>query len=195
MTEVLVALHYQNENCHPYGKIRLGMPKDAPWRGALIDAARRMMAGARAAGRPIVHVRLAVDPEYRNVAINTDLIRGWVEAGAWKEGSWGVEFLSGLGPKNGETVVTHARNSAFHGSTLEDALRGLGATQLTFAGVSTAYAVEGSVRHATDLGWPCTVIADACSMAAAEDHLAALKAMAPLARIANLEEWLGEAAP
>ena len=26
---VLVALHYQNENCHPEGKIRIGLAADA----------------------------------------------------------------------------------------------------------------------------------------------------------------------
>ncbi len=188
---VLLALHYQNENCHPDGKIKVGIAADAPWREERMGNARRLFAGLRQAGISIVHVRLAVRPDYRDVRANTPLFREWIELGAWQEGSWGVEFLAGLEPRDDEIVVTHTRNSVFHGAAVEDSLRALGATQLLFAGVSTAYAVEGSVRHATDLGYPCTVVADACSTATQAQHEAALAAMSRLAEIVTVDELLG----
>ncbi|MFX4219985.1 MAG: cysteine hydrolase family protein [Thalassobaculum sp.] len=110
---VIVANHYQNENCHPDGKVKVGIAADADWRWQRLDNAKRLFAGARAAGVPIVHVRLAVDPAYRDVIVNTPLIREWLELGAWKEGSWGTEFVEGLGPVGVEHVVTHTRNSGF----------------------------------------------------------------------------------
>ncbi|MEL7464084.1 MAG: cysteine hydrolase [Pseudomonadota bacterium] len=191
---VYLALHYQNENCHPDGRIRVGIAADAPWREERMGNARRLIAGMRAAGAPIIHVRLAVDPDYRDVTVNTDLIRGWVEAGAWKEGTWGVEFLEGCEPAEGELVVTHTRNSVFHGCSVPDALRALGADHLFISGVSTAYVVEGSVRHATDIGYECTVVADACATATDEQHEAALRAMTPLARIMTVDEALASLA-
>ena len=183
-----VALHYQNENCHPDGKIKVGIAADAPWREERLGNARRLFAGLRGAGVPIVHVRLAVRPDYADVVANTQLIREWVALGAWQEGTWGVEFIEGLAPEADEIVVTHTRNSAFHGCWLGDALDALGARRLSFSGVSTAYAVEGTVRHATDIGYACTVVADACLTATEEQHRNALAAMAPLAEIVDVDE-------
>lgn len=186
----LLALHYQNENCHPDGLIKVGIAADAPWREERMANARRLFAGVRAAGVPIVHVRLAVHPDYADVVVNTPLIREWIERRAWREGTWGVEFLEGLTPREDEVVVTHTRNSAFHGSTLCDALAAMGARHLYVCGVSTAYVVEGSVRHATDIGYTCSVVADACSTATQEQHDNALAAMALLAEIIEVDPLL-----
>lgn len=185
---VVVALHYQNENCHPDGKIKVGIGADSAWREERLSNAKRLFAGARSAGVPLVHVRLAVDPDYRGVVVNTPLIEEWIALGAWREGTWGVDFVEGLGPQPGEFVVTHTRNSAFHNSTLEEILFSLSARRLICCGVSTAYAVEGTVRHATDYGYMVSVAADACSTATAEQHDAALAAMRRIADVRTVEE-------
>ncbi|SDF76223.1 cysteine hydrolase family protein [Thalassobaculum litoreum] len=187
---VIVANHYQNENCHPDGKVKVGIAADADWRWQRLDSAKRLFAGARAAGVPIVHVRLAVDPEYRDVIVNTALIREWLELGAWKEGTWGTEFVDGLGPMAGEHVVTHTRNSGFQDSTLAQVLFKLGARHLICCGVSTAYTVEGTVRHAADIGYEVTVASDACSTATEAQHDAALAAMSVLAEIKSVDAIL-----
>jgi nicotinamidase-related amidase len=184
----IVANHYQNENCHPDGKIKVGIAADSPWREQCLENARQLFQAARSAGLPIIHVRLAVPPDYRGVIANTGLIRDWTKNGAWKEGSWGVEFIDGLEPTETEHVVSHTRNSGFHNSTLEEVLFSLGTRKLICCGVSTAYTVEGTVRHATDIGYEVTVAADACSTATVEQHDAALAAMKPLAEIKTVAE-------
>ena len=185
---VIVANHYQNENCHPDGKIKVGIGQDSAWRCERLENAKRLFAAARAHDVPIVHVRLAVNPDFRGVVANTDLIREWIALGAWREGTWGVEFIDGLGPEPGEHVVTHTRNSAFHNSTLEEVLFSLNARRLICCGVSTAYTVEGTVRHATDYGYDVTVASDACSTATQEQHNNALAAMRPIADIRTVDE-------
>jgi len=57
-------------------------------------------------------------------------------------------------------------------------------------GVSTAYTVESTVRHATDVGYEVTVVADACSTATREQHEAALNAMRLIADIADVDTIL-----
>ena len=126
----LIAMHYQNENCHPDGKIKVGIAQDADWRWQRLNNAKRLFTGARDVQIPIVHVRLAVPPDYRGVVANTPLIHEWMALGAWKEGTWGVEFVEGLEPKQGEPIITHIRNSGFHRSTLLDILNGLSARHL-----------------------------------------------------------------
>ena len=189
---VIVANHYQNENCHPDGKIKVGIGQDSEWRWARLANAKRLYAAARTAGVPIVHVRLAVDPDYKGVVANTPIVRQWVELGAWREGTWGVEFIDGLGPEGDEPVVTHTRNSGFHEAPLGDALFSLGATRLICCGVSTAYTVESTVRQATDIGYECAVAADACSTATQEQHENALNAMSLLADIKTVDELIAE---
>ena len=188
----VIACHYQNENCHPDGKIKVGIAADSSWREERLENARRLFAGAREAGVPILHVRLAVPPDYRGVTANTALIRQWIELGAWKEGTWGVDFVEGLGSEPGEAVITHTRNSALHGSTLLDELHGIGARELICCGVSTAYAVEGTVRQAVDIGYAVTVAADACSTATQEQHEASLAAMRVIADIKTVDEVLSD---
>ena len=191
-SSVLLALHYQNENCHPDGKIKLGIAANAPWRETRLDNARRLLAGMRDADVPIIHVRLAVHPDYIDVCANTLLVRQWIELGAWREGTWGVEFLQGFEPRDQEIVITHTRNSALHGCALLDALAALRAQHLYVAGVSTAYVVESTVRQATDMGFHCTVIADACATATEAQHQNALNAMEILAEITTVDEVLAQ---
>ncbi|MEK9595334.1 MAG: cysteine hydrolase [Rhodospirillaceae bacterium] len=187
-TTVIVANHFQNENCHPDGKIKVGIGADSDWRWQRLDNAKKLFAAARNIAMPIVHVRLAVPADFKGVVANTTLIREWLKLGAWREGTWGVEFIDGLAPTADEYVVTHTRNSGFHNSTLEEVLFSLGARHLICCGVSTAYTVEATVRHGTDIGYEVTVASDACSTATAEQHTAALAAMAPLAEIKTVAE-------
>ncbi len=186
----VLAIHYQNENCHPNGKIRVGIAADADWRWERLGNAKRLLDGARAAGAAIIHVRLAVPPDYRGVSANTDLIREWMALSAWQEDTWGTAFIESLEPHADDFVITHTRNSAFYNTTLDEILFQLGVRNLVCAGVSTAYAVEGTVRHATDIGYKVTVAADACSTATHAQHENALAAMKPLASIKTVDEIL-----
>lgn len=185
---LLLALHYQNENCHPEGKIKVGVSeREQAWRTDMLTAARRLLEGARAHGVPIIHVRLAVRPDYRDVVQNGPLFQQWVELNAWQEGTWGVQFHEGLEPVGDELVVTHVRNNAFFGSPLETLVAMHRPRRLICAGVSTAYAVESTVRHASDLGYEVVVAADACSTATRERHESALNAMALIATISDVD--------
>jgi nicotinamidase-related amidase len=187
---VYLALHYQNENCHHEGNIKVGMGRDCPWREERLGNAAKLMAGCRAQGIPIVHVRLAVRPDYADVTANTPIIREWIASEAWQEGSWGCEFLADFEPLEDEFVVTHTRNSALIACETESVLNALGAKHLLISGVSTAYVVECTVRHATDIGYPCTVASDACSTATQVQHDNALAAMSLLCDVHTVNEVL-----
>jgi nicotinamidase-related amidase len=189
---VLLALHYQNEVLHPGGKIRIGVAEASPERAALVAAAQRLLAGARAHGVPVISVRIAFDEGHRGVAQNSELWRRVVADRAMVDGSWGAAFHDGLGPLPGEFVVTHQRNNAFHGSPLGDLVALLRPERLVVAGISTTYVVESTVRHASDLGYRVVVAADACSSANPAMHGASLDAMALLAEITTVDAVLAQ---
>lgn len=192
----VLALHYQNDVLHPDGLIRVGFSVDDPARANVLNAAAQLLAGARARGWPIVHVRVAYRPDYADLIQNAPILRAVAEIGAVQEGSWGAEFYASLAPQPGanEFVVTHTRINAFHGTPLDILLRQLEARHLLIAGIATHSVVESSVRHAVDCGFEVTVAADACAAANPATHLAALESMRLIARISDVGTALEELA-
>ena len=191
----VLALHYQNDVLHPDGKIRVGLDADNGARQRLLDNAAALLAGARAQAMPIVHVRIAFRPDYADLLPNCAIFRNVAAIGAVPEGQWGSEFYDGLQPLAGsprEFIVKHTRISAFYGTPLEETLRVIGARRLVVAGVATHSVVEGTVRHAADIGFDVMVAEDACASADAAVHEASLASMRLIAQtgsVADAVRW------
>lgn len=184
MSTVVVALHYQNDVVHPNGAIGAGAHREG-----LVENASRLLRGARARQWPVVSVRIVL-PSDGGIR-NSPMFRAAAERGAVREGTWGAEFHDGLGPADGEPVVTHSRINAFYDSDLERVLAGLGARRIIVAGVATHSAVEHTARHAADVGYEVIVAADACASADPELHRASLCNLALHAtRVATVDEIL-----
>lgn len=193
----VLALHYQNDVLHPEGRIRVGLDADGKARRRLLEGASALLTGARAAGLPIVHVRIAFRPDYADLLANCDIFRNVAAIGAVAEGQWGSAFYEGLQPLSGsrrEFVVKHTRISAFYGTPLEETLRVLGARRLVVAGVATHSVVEGTVRHAADIGFDVMVAQDACASADPAVHEASLASMRLVARTGPVAQALRWAA-
>jgi nicotinamidase-related amidase len=186
----LLALHWQNDVLHPDGRIPFGTGDDAQ-RRALIAAATRLLAGARAAAVPVWSVRIAYRPDGADLIANAPIFTRVQAERAVIDGTWGAEFFDGLGPAPGEVALTHTRINAFLDTPLDAQLRARDITQLVIAGISTHMVVEHAVRHAADLGYHVTVAADACSSARRETHAASLDAMRMFARVASVDEVVG----
>ncbi len=111
-----------------------------------LDEGARLLAAARAAGRPIVHVQHQgrpgglFDPETANFAI-----------------------AAPVAPSPGETVVTKGLPNAFSGTDLDGVLKALGVSSLVVGGFMTHMCVSSTVRAALDLGYGCTVVGNACA--------------------------------
>ncbi len=195
MGTAVLALHYQNEVLHPEGRIGVGMARDAADRARVVAAARRLLDGARAAGLPVVSVRIAFRPDHADLPRNAPIFRDVARLGAVREGSWGAAFLDGLGPLEGEAVVTHSRIGAFSGTDLDARLGGLGIGRLIVAGVATTSVVLTTVGQAVDLGYEVTVAGDACSAGRADLHEAALEILGLVAEVATAEEALRRLGP
>ena len=111
-----------------------------------LEEGARLLAAARAAGRPVVHVRHKgrpgglFDPETANFAI-----------------------AAPVAPLPGETVVTKGLPNAFSGTDLDAVLKSLEVSSLIVAGFMTHMCVSSTVRAALDLGYGCTVVGNACA--------------------------------
>ena len=148
----------------------------APMSG--IDAAvteiAALLAQARAAGAPVIHVvhygkpgGAMFDPQGPHVAI-----------------------IDGIGPVAGEVTIVKGLPNSFAGTTLDAELKKTGRKSLVVAGFATHMCVSATVRSALDHGYASTVVAAACAtrdlpdplggqpLAAADIHRIALAELA-----------------
>lgn len=121
---------------------------DGPLKLAGVEAAAAAAAGllarARAAGAPVVHVR---HRGRAGGAFDPDAPRGQIHAS--------------VAPLPGETVIDKGLPNAFANTTLAEKLEGIGKRPLIVAGFMTHMCVSATVRSALDRGLSSTVAMDA----------------------------------
>src|ERR1700730_10690671 len=127
---------------------------------SVIAAADRAAKAARAAGIPVMFVRVAFRPGYPEVAeSNASFSAVAARAGdAFTQDHPATQVHASLTPLDGEPVILKRRVSAFPGSDLDVLLRGAGADALILAGISTSGVVLSTLRQAADLDYRLTVL-------------------------------------
>jgi nicotinamidase-related amidase len=188
MTKALIALHFQNDICHPDGLIPFAVDRSGPSPDVFLDRSQTLIVRARDAGWLIAHVHIAFQPDYSDLPRNARLFKAAAELGALKRGSWGAAAMQGFEPAPDDIALIHTCNNAFHKTGLDDILRKHAVTEIAVAGLATQYSVEHTVRHAADLGYSVTMVRDCCGTANAAAAEASFAAMALLADIKNLDE-------
>ncbi|MEM1344370.1 MAG: isochorismatase family cysteine hydrolase [Pseudomonadota bacterium] len=93
-------------------------------------------------------------------------------------GERGWDFIPELAPQHGDLVVDKPGYSAFHATDLEQILRARCIRKLIVTGVTTDVCVHSTVRDATDRGYECLVVGDACAATHLANHRAALETIA-----------------
>jgi nicotinamidase-related amidase len=159
---------------------------------AVIEAADRAVKAARAAGIPVIFVRVAFRPGYPEIAESNATFSA-VAAGAgdlYTESHPATQVHASLRPLEGEAVVIKRRVSAFTGSDLDVLLRGLRAGSLVLAGISTSGVVLSTLRQAADLDYGLVVLSDACADADPEVHRVLTEKVFPRqAQVTTADEW------
>ena len=111
-----------------------------------LDEGARLLAAARAAGRPVIHLQHKGRP-----------------GGLFDPETAGFAIAAPVAPLAGETVVTKGLPNAFAGTDLDGVLKALGVSSLVVGGFMTHMCVSSTVRAALDLGYSCTVVGNACA--------------------------------
>lgn len=93
-------------------------------------------------------------------------------------GEYGHDIIDELKPIFGEPIVDKPGYGAFHQTDLAQILEGRGIKRLYICGVTTEVCVHSTLREATDCGYECVLISDACGSAYPGLHDAALKMVA-----------------
>lgn len=80
------------------------------------------------------------------------------------------EFREEVLPTEGEFVMMKDKVNAFLGGELHAYLKEQGITHVVICGMQTHMCVEAATRAASDLGYECTVVRDACATKNLEYH-------------------------
>ncbi|MBI4693726.1 MAG: cysteine hydrolase [Gammaproteobacteria bacterium] len=178
MTQALVLIDLQNDY-FPGGAMTLvGME-------AAAERAARVLDAFRSRGAPIVHLQhVSTRPGATFFLPDTP----------------GVGQHASVAPRAGEAIVRKHFPNSFRDSELGTVLANAGADALVIVGAMSHMCVDATTRQAFDLGFECTVIADACAtrdlqfgdeaVPAAKVHAAFMAALsAPYARVIAAGEF------
>jgi ureidoacrylate peracid hydrolase len=154
---------------------RRGMDVTAPQ--AAMERAGALTDAARAAGVPVVFVRLLTHAGGESrIAREARARRGDDEPDLCVEGTHGSDFI-GPQPQAGEAIISKTRFSAFAHTGLGDQLHARHVDTLVLAGLTTECCVASSAWDAFERDFHVLVAADACAAYDEGLHRNALKAL------------------
>ncbi len=177
----LIVIDMQRDFLEP-GGFGESLGNDVSRLPAIVPATARLIAGFRAAGRPVVHTRECHRPDLSDCP-PAKLSRGAPgsrigDAGPMGRiliaGEPGAEIVPELFPQAGELVIDKPGKGAFYATGLSAHLEALGISQLVFAGVTTEVCVQTTMREANDRGFECLIAEDATESYFAEFKQAAI---------------------
>jgi biuret amidohydrolase len=187
MKDVLIALHFQNDICHPQGRIPFSLDRNSGDAARFMSASKRALDAARRAKWTIAHMHIVFAEDYSDLLRNCSLFLKTEALGALKRGSWGAAAYDGFEPAAGEIFVAGNANSAFRRTDLDALLRERAISRVNVMGLATQFSVEHTARDAADMGYRVRVFADCCISGDLEAHRASLHTLAMLAEVVASE--------
>ena len=164
----LIVIDMQRDFIEP-GGFGAALGNDVAPLQAIVPTVARLIAGARAAGLPVIHTRECHRPDLSDCPPGKRL-RGAPALRIGDAGPMGRILIAGepgaaivpaLAPLPDEIVIDKPGKGAFYATPLADHLARLGTRTLIFAGVTTEVCVQTTMREANDRGFDCLLAEDA----------------------------------
>jgi ureidoacrylate peracid hydrolase len=156
----IIVVDMQNAYASKGGMLDIGTGIDEARIGPVIEAHKRLLAAARAAGVKVIYLQFGYKPDLSDAGgpqspnIRKQMLfklikeRPEVRDKLIIEGTWGFEIIDDIKPEPGDLVVKKPRYSGFAGTNLESLLHGMDIQHLIFTGVATNVCVESTAREA-----------------------------------------------
>ncbi|MEE8528462.1 MAG: isochorismatase family protein [Gammaproteobacteria bacterium] len=122
------------------------------------DNCARLLEAARSAGIPVLHTNVSYQPGGADGGL---FMRKLPLLKVFEEGSPLGDFVDGLEPAAGETVITKQFASGFFGTELANVLSSLDVDTVLVAGVTTSGCVRATALDALQNGFAPVVVRDA----------------------------------
>ena len=158
----LVLIEFQKEWMSESGKLNRLM-SDREQFGDAVKAGRRALDVARRTGTTVVHCGLRFQPGHPELANGRFGLREAIPRfGTFPIDGAGSEFGDGFEPAPGEFVVYgRTGGSGFSNSNLDGFLRNQNIEHIYLAGFALHVCVESTLRVGHDLGYHCSLLAEA----------------------------------
>lgn len=130
----------------------------------LLASVRKLLAGARTVGIPVIHATVTWREDRRGTPLNTPLTRHLAaNPDQVLEHSPSAELDGAIGADLSVDLVSNRHHglTPFTGTTLDALVRSLGVSQLVICGVSLNVGILGAVVEAVGLGYEVMVPIDA----------------------------------
>lgn len=137
---------------------------------ALLERAATVIATARKAHVPIIHVVVGFRPGYPEISPRNASFSAVAGTGKFVASPPGSDIAPALGAQADDIVVVKHRVSAFAGTDLDMILRARGVDTLVMFGLATSGVVLSTLRHAADADYRSVVVADCCGDVDDEVH-------------------------
>ncbi|WED44589.1 cysteine hydrolase family protein [Legionella cardiaca] len=185
MRTAFIGLDYIIDIMHPQGKIAR-CAAQATQRDVITKTNRALEIIAQKNWLKIL-VKVGFSANYIEQPKESPMFGKANELGALKLGSEGTNFHPDLNTADC-LVITKPRVSAFHGTNLDVVLRANKIERLLIGGVSTAWAVQSTVRAAHDCDYQVCIIEDICAAADEQEHQTSIDLMSRIAKIVTVED-------
>ena len=146
-----------------------------------LSRASGVLEAARAAGLPVIHIRVGFRPGLPEVGERNKLFAAVKSSPQYQklfDGAAG-DVHPALGPATNDIVITKHRVSAFAGTDLEMILRAQDIRALVMFGIATSGVVLSTLLEACDADYEPFVIGDCCADTNADLHNALITHLFP----------------
>jgi nicotinamidase-related amidase len=146
-TTAFLACHWENDVVGADGAFAPFFRAEVEKRD-VIGVAKRLLAGARAAGAQVVYSRVAFAEGHSDLVTNIPLLGVVAQQQCLLDGTPATDIIDELKPGADDWISTNPKVSAFANSDLDDKLRAAGIDTVVIFGVATNIAVESTGRSA-----------------------------------------------
>ena len=166
----VILIEFQNEFCKEGGKLFDGVKGEIA-RQSTIPNAVRLAEGAREKGALVIHTPFVFNEEYFGEHKMEGIVKAVADGDAFREGTWGADFIDEMKPKEGDQVVGGKSTlCGFNNTNLEKILKEANIKNVVIGGFLTNFCVESTARTAYDKGYGVTVIKDATAANSSDDQ-------------------------
>jgi nicotinamidase-related amidase len=146
---------------------------------SVLGVVAALQAAARGAGVPVIHTREGHAPDLSDCPdwkLERSRLDGAAIGGSGPLGRFlirgerGHAIVDAVAPDSEELIIDKTGKDAFIGTALDEELRARGITHILFTGVTTECCVASTLRSASDRGYHCILIEDACASPVASFH-------------------------
>jgi len=179
----MLVVELQNDLCDPSLCEQRGLS------GALARAVRDrgvletlppVLSACRARGLPVLYATKERHPGLPQPAF-PPIYRAGGDEPKLVHGTWGAQVVDAVKPEDGDVLLPRFTSiDPSHGSELWAVCERLGLQTLIVAGISTSFAVEGTVRGAANRGYRVIVLEDCCAGVPDEWHRFSVEHILPL---------------